>query len=342
MSFLSYSLPSNLIAKYPVHPRDHSRLMLLNRKDETLQSSFFYNICNYLCKDDLLIINNTHVEARRVLLEKISSHATFECLFVQLNSLGYWEILVARHKKLKPNDILVSINNRDIEFTVRINPTQSPFIYLETQSVLDANIFQKIGTLPIPPYLKRKYEKTDQYDYQSIFACNTGSIASPTSTLHFTHTLIKALQEKGVSTKYITLEIGYGTFAPLSQYNYKTRTLHTEKYCIPEDTAYAIRNKHYNRLIVVGTTALRTIETVYRKTNGTFDNYLKGTTNLFLLPPDTIHTADGLITNFHFPSSSLLLLVQCMVKESLLRRAYEQAIKEAYRFYSYGDAMFIL
>ena len=339
MSF-TFELPDDYIAKFPVKPRDTSKLMVLDKNNGNIQHHNFYNLINFLQEGDALIFNNVKVEPRRVTLYlKDKPNQIFEFLFIERSLPKKWKVLVRKQKKIKDGDILIATKNE--KYTFKVFKTDEIF-FLEETTNLNENDFIAIGEMPIPPYFNRKATQEDMIDYQSIFATQPGAIAAPTASLHFTDNIFKQLKSKNITTHFITLYVGYGTFAPLTKENFSQNKLHEEKYNISESVAKFLQEKKYKRLICVGTTTLRVLETVYNKTNGQYNNHLSGTTDIFLYPPYKIKSIDGLITNFHLSQSSLLLLTACMLPEKYLEHAYQQAMQNKYRFYSYGDAMLIL
>ena len=336
----SFTLPPNLIAKYPVKPRDASKLMCIDKSTGAIQEHIFYELSNMLQEGDVLIFNNTKVEARRVKLYKIQDPSIiFDVLFLENNKTAYWLFLTKKKKNIKMDDILVSVKNPKIKF--KAHEKDNTLYLIEPFSLTDKD-FLEIGEMPIPPYFERQATQDDILDYQSIFAKISGSIAAPTASLHFTKNLIETILKKNITIHFVNLKIGYGTFAPLRHENYIQNSLHEEQYEITEDVANFLKSKQYNRLIAVGTTTLRVLETVWNITNGQYNSHLQGKTNIFLRPPYKIKSIDGLITNFHLPDSSLLLLTSCILENTYLQTAYQQAIANSYRFYSYGDAMLIL
>jgi len=364
-----YYLPKELIAKYPVKKRDESKLLHYNMKQGKIIDSNFSSIINFLEEGDLLVANNTKVEARRVFLQREKKGreepAILEVVFLEKGATPLekiylstqdqpstkkevWKALIKKRKRLQDKETLISIVDSNYKFMV--HKLEDGRVFLEEQfensnDTLETeknDFFEKIGQMPIPPYLNRYEEELDKTSYQSIFAEHSGSAAAPTASLHFSEKIKLDLQKKNIDLDFVTLHIGYGTFAPLTEENIINKNLHPETYSISSSLAQRLRDKEYNRLIVVGTTALRTIETVYRKTKGKFDKDLSGSTDLFLYPPDEIFMSDGLITNFHLPSSSLLMLVACMTGREEILDVYKHAVNEKYRFFSYGDAMLLL
>jgi len=345
----SFHLPEDLIAKHPVYPADACRLMRLNKEEKSISNNIFYELADLLKPGDLLIANDTGVEARRIFLRrdndgKREEGARIEAVFLEKVSHeeneNRWKVLIKKRKRLKNGEILQAEKNHNVKFEV-IKDTDEK-LYLKEPFEMKSNDFDKLGQMPIPPYMRREEDENDKRDYQNYFKKNYGSAAAPTAALHFTDNLVKNLNKKQIQIDYLTLHIGYGTFAPLKQENFQTGSLHEEYYHIPETLAKKLAAKQYNRIIAVGTTTLRALEHAHKITEGRYDDNLTGQTNIFIHPPEKIKSVDGLITNFHLPSSSLLLLTACIAEPDFLMKAYDKAIKENYRFYSYGDAMLIL
>ena len=341
-----FEIPSNLIASYPVNPRDHSRLLVAHKNKKTIRDLNFYDLPSLLQKDDLLILNNTKVFSARVLLEREVTKGKHECIFLNKdpNNFYWWKILINKSSRLVDGERLIIYNKlyNKKKIIFKFKRLKNNEFRLEEPFPLSLKDFESFGSMPIPPYLKRFSEFSDKENYQSIFAKNYGSAASPTASLHFTHELFNKIKNKKIRFEEVTLNIGYGTFAPLQKKNFKDKQLHSEYYLIPQETANALKRKEYSRLVVVGTTALRVLETVHRKTQGQFNHSLMGETDLFLFPPEQIKTANILITNFHLPNSSLAYLMGCMVPIPFLKQIYQHALQKKYRFLSYGDAMIVL
>ena len=354
-----FHLPEELIARYPVEPYDSCRLMRISgANDNRIQDSYFYQLPDFLEEGDLLVVNNTRVEARRIFLKRQSRDhkegARIESVFLGIAenqpsgvANPCWSVLIKKRQRLKNGEILVSEVDENIFFTLHKKDDGRTF--LESSIPMSAELFFKIGQMPIPPYMHREEETIDRTAYQNPFlnqnkrqiSLPEGSVAAPTASLHFTEDLIQKLTLKKIQIKSLTLDIGYGTFAPLKNENFVNGQLHEENYLIPEDLADILQKKLYNKLYAVGTTSLRVLESVYIMTSGNYNHSLKGQTRVFLRPPHEIKSVDGILTNFHLPGSSLLMLVSCFLGKDLLMKAYQHAIEKKYRFFSYGDAMFI-
>lgn len=331
-----YSLPENLIAKFPVSPRDHARLLSVDKKSGAQRHFHFYEIKNLLRRGDCLVLNNTKVISARLFGERKGKKFEVFLLKPRKNSVLEWQCLVRPGKKVR-NGLEIHFP-KQVSATIRRSATED--FEIEFSGVSKSQFpdwLEETGTTPLPPYLKRKANKDDRNDYQTVFAKIPGSVAAPTAGLHLTPSLTKEIIQNGVVLVEITLEIGYGTFAPIRVKNLDHYAIHEEAYSIPEKAFQTLENakKGQGRIVALGTTSLRALESI--------PSYgLQGTTDLFIQPGYDFKWADGLITNFHLPRSSLYVLVSAFLGLEKTRSAYEEAIRHEYRFYSYGDAMAIL
>jgi S-adenosylmethionine:tRNA ribosyltransferase-isomerase len=335
-----YSLPKSLIAQYPSSERDDSRLMVLDRSSQKIDHRRFRDISNYLQPGDLLAVNDTRVLPARLLGKKESGG---KCEFLLIPSWngnsGSWEVLV---KGLgKPNV------GTPIQFTselqgevVELKNGRGRIRFPKGADVID--ILKQIGRVPLPPYIKREDEPSDRERYQTIFAEKDGAIAAPTAGLHFTHPLLESLRKHGINVVSITLHTGTGTFTPVKSEEIEDHTMGAEWVEISSATAQTITEtkKKKGRVIAVGTTTTRALES-FANPDGTVRSG-RGATSLFIHPPFRFRVIDGLITNFHLPQSTLLMLVSAFAGTEFVLRAYQKAVEDEYRFYSYGDAMLIL
>ena len=342
LSEYNFHLPEELIARYPAEKRDESRLMVVNRKNGTIQiEPMFRNIQNFLSNGDILVFNQTRVSKRRVYL-KNKSGREFECVFLEKkfqDGKEVWKCLIKNVRKIKPDEKLFS-SRVDVYFTM--NRNEEGEIFLSPSVPITEDIFESVGTIPIPPYMKRKAEAADNERYQTIFAKSPGSVAAPTAGLHFTEELKSDIQKKGIQMVPVELCIGYGTFSPLTEKQMQEKKLHEEEFFIPENTLELLNaSKGKQRIIALGTTSLRTLESSFDPVPARFVKK-NGITDLFVQPGDRVGSIDGLITNFHLPESSLLLLVAAFAGKELILEAYHKAIENKMRFYSYGDAMLIV
>ncbi|MEL6489523.1 MAG: tRNA preQ1(34) S-adenosylmethionine ribosyltransferase-isomerase QueA [Cyanobacteria bacterium J06621_3] len=344
LSAYSYTLPESRIAQNPVSPRDHSKLLVINGK-KTHQHAHFYDLVNWLSSGDLLVLNNTRVIPARLLGHKTSGGAV-EVLLIEPVDDQRWLALVRPGKRMQPgvevwfgedaeNPMMTAIVESKDEATggriVRLLP--------QVDGTIDTLIHQ-LGQIPLPPYITRSQSLPEQY--QTVFAERKGAIAAPTAGLHFTDTLLSKLAAKGVQTAEITLHVGIGTFRPVEAADIKTHEMHEERIEVPAETVEKIRQTKANggRVITVGTTSTRALEGA-AAISGELQPFM-GRTDLFIYPGYQWRVIDGLITNFHLPGSSLLMMVSALIGRERLLAIYEEAIASDYRFYSFGDAMLIL
>ena len=333
-----YDLPESLIAQTPVEPRDHSRLMHLSRQDGSIAHLHFYDLLNLLQPGDCLIVNDSRVLPARLYGQK-STGARIEMLLLEQKGPDTWEVLVKPGKKALPGttvhfgdgllqaQILQVLDggNRLVRFSYQGN-------FYE--------ILEQIGQMPLPHYITAKLE--DKERYQTVYSHELGSAAAPTAGLHFTRDMMKRLEEKGVRIGYVTLHVGLGTFRPVKVDEITEHKMHSEHYRLPEETAQLIRQTKESggRVIAVGTTSTRTLESVAAKYGSVVAD--EGYTDIFIYPGYSFRVLDGLITNFHLPESTLIMLVSAFAGYENTMHAYQTAVQEKYRFYSFGDAMLIL
>jgi S-adenosylmethionine:tRNA ribosyltransferase-isomerase len=346
-----YVLPKNLIAQELIKPRDHSRLLVMDKKSGRLEHKHFYNIIGYLKKGDVLVLNNTKVMPARLIGKRALTGGKVEIFLLRKNLSAVWQCLVGG-KKRKENLRLefghglkakILKNNLDGTWQVRFNKSGAAFMKL----------VKMIGQVPLPPYIKRNLEQrrgNDAKNYQTVYAeeKKLGSVAAPTAGFHFTKELIKKLKNKGVQFEYVTLQVGLGTFAPVKVDDITKHKMHAEWIEMDKRTLKNIINakKQGRRIIAVGTTSLRTLETIFskpeiKKSKATIKDY-SAWTNIFIYPGYKFKIVDCLITNFHLPKSTLLMLVSAFAKREKINQAYKIAIKKKYRFFSFGDAMLII
>jgi len=332
-----YNLPEELIAQHPAEKREESRLMLLDKHTGKVEHKHFYNIIDYLEEGDCLVLNNTKVIPARIYGTRVDTGAIVE--FLLLKNLGEdrWECLAGPGKKAKvgyeftfADGIMSAIvdevkddGNRIIKFSYEGN-------FYET--------LDKVGEMPLPHYIHEQLK--DCKRYQTVYAKHEGSAAAPTAGLHFTNELLKKVEEKGVRIAYVTLHVGLGTFRPVKADNIEDHLMHSEHYIMPEETAQIINEtkKNGGRVICVGTTSCRTVESVASKGEIKAD---EGDTSIFIYPGYEFKCLDALITNFHLPESTLIMLISALAGRENVLNAYEIAVDEKYRFFSFGDAMFI-
>ncbi|MDW7668582.1 MAG: tRNA preQ1(34) S-adenosylmethionine ribosyltransferase-isomerase QueA [Bacillota bacterium] len=331
-----YDLPEELIAQTPLEKRSNSKLMVLDRKKESIQHNYFFNLLDYLNEGDCLVINNTKVIPGRLYGQK-STGANIEILLLKEIDKYTWECLTKPAKRLKLGTEVVF--SQDLKGEVVKDLEQGiKHIRFQYEGSFH-NIIDIIGEMPLPPYIKEKLEEKNRY--QTVYAKKTGSAAAPTAGLHFTDELLEKIKNKGIKIAYITLHVGLDTFRPVKVDNISEHKMHSEYYEIDRDNAELINSakKRGNRVISVGTTSTRTLETIGKDTGYVESGY--GWTDIFLYPGYKFKIVDGLITNFHLPESTLLMLVSAFATKDYIFKAYKEAIKEEYRFFSFGDAMFI-
>ena len=336
IELFGYYLPPELIAQSPVEPRDHSRLMVLKRKEEKIIHDHFYNLPNYLKKGDLIAVNNTQVISAR-LKGRLSTGGKGEVLLLRPLSEDrlLWEALVRPGRKLRPGAIL-ELDGLQVEIVGRADFGGR----LVRLSEFRWELLDQKGEIPLPPYIKRPL--SDSSRYQTIFAREKGAVAAPTANLHFTAELLAALKEKGIEKAEITLHAGLGTFRPVRAQNIEEHRMHQEEFHITEACCRQIEGtkRRGNKVIAAGTTVVRTLEE-----SVTSDGQIKpgwGMTDLYICPGFKFQVCDAIITNFHLPKSTLLILVSAFAGREFIMRAYETAIRKKYRFFSFGDAMLIL
>lgn len=329
-----YQLPKELIATYPVEPRDSCRLMVLDRRTGDIHHRIFREIVEYFQPGDLIVFNDSKVIPARLIGKKEGTKANIEVFLVRQIEDNLWYALIKNIRRLKEGQKIVIGESFYVEFLGRED--DKGIVKLHSD-----NIFQdleKYGHVPLPPYIERQDEEKDKQLYQTVYAKKEGSVASPTAGLHFTEELIEKIKSIGVNTAFVTLHVGLGTFKPIKTSNIEEHRMHEEFYTIPDETLDLIqKTKETGKsVIAVGTTVVRTLES-FAKTG-----IKEGFTDIFIYPPYEFKIVDKLITNFHLPKSTLILLVSAMAGRENILRAYNIAVKEKYRFFSYGDAMFIV
>jgi S-adenosylmethionine:tRNA ribosyltransferase-isomerase len=335
-----YHLPTSLIAQYPSPQRGETSLMILHRHTGVIEHRAFQDITQYLNSTDLLVMNNTRVLPARLIGKKETGGRIEMLLIPSWNGIkGEWKALIKGSGKVKRGTRIRFEEGLEGEVEeIRDGKAKVNFSY--QGEVMD--ILQKIGHIPLPPYIKRGDEPSDRERYQTVLAERDGSIAAPTAGLHFTHALLQSLKENGVRTTTITLHIGIGTFAPVKACDIEGHTMEAEWIEISEETSREIEDTKARRgkVIAVGTTTTRALESFSNGNGGVRPG--KGMTSLFIYPPYCFRVIDGLVTNFHLPKSTLIMLVSAFAGKDLLMMAYQEAIRRKYRFYSYGDSMLIL
>ncbi|MBO5739175.1 tRNA preQ1(34) S-adenosylmethionine ribosyltransferase-isomerase QueA [bacterium] len=345
LSEFDYVLPEELIAQTPAEKRQNSRMMVLNRTNKLIEHKHFFNIVDYLNENHVLILNNTKVMPARLYGYKDTGAKIEVFLLKKFDDNNRWEVLIRPSKRVRVGTLIKISEELSAEVMMPL-PDDGKWVVKMLYEGDLLKILHKVGNIPLPPYIERKMatedlRKLDFERYQTVYAKNEGSVAAPTAGLHFTDEILNQLKNKGVEIGYVTLDVGIGTFRPVKCENILEHQMDTETFEISEQTANLInRAKNEGKKIVaVGTTTVRTLESAY-KIYGEI-KACKSASNLFIYPPYEFKVVDNLITNFHLPKSTLLMLVSALATKDFVFNAYEEAISEKYRFYSYGDCMFI-
>lgn len=334
-----YDLPEELIAQTPLEPRDSSRLMKIDRESGEISHDRFYNISDYLRSSDLLVMNNSRVFPARIFGVKRDTGVVCEFLLLNQRSHNTWETLVRPGRRLKPGAVVDFSDELSAEI-LEVVDDGNRIVRFDFEGVF-FDILDRIGQMPLPPYITEKLENKDRYN--TIYCEETGSAAAPTAGLHFTESVFDKIREKGVDTAYVTLHVGLGTFRPVKEENILDHKMHVEHFSIPDETAEKIRQcrARGGRVIAVGTTSCRTLESAAGLSENGEINACTQDTGIFIYPGYKFRAIDGLITNFHLPESTLIMLVSAFLGREKTLAAYENAIEERYRFFSFGDSMFI-
>ena len=338
VSDFNYNLPKELIAQVPIKNRDQSRLMVLDRKNKTIENKIFKDIIDYLEPGDCLVRNNTKVIPARLYGVKEETGANVEFLLLKRIEGDIWAVMVKPGKKLMPG-ARVNFGNGALkaEILEKLDGGNRK-VKFEYSGIFN-EILNEIGLMPLPPYIHEKLKEKDRY--QTVYAKYEGSAAAPTAGLHFTDKLFEKLKEKGVEVANVTLHVGIGTFRPVKVENIEEHDMHSEHYYIKAEDAEKINKakKEGHRVIAVGTTSCRVLESIADE-NG-YVKEVEGDTSIFIYPGYKFKCLDALITNFHLPESTLIMLVSALAGKDFIMQAYEEAVKEQYKFFSFGDAMFI-
>ncbi len=332
-----YYLPEDLIAQYPLNNRSESKLLILGRKDGLIEHKHFYDIVDYLQRGDVLVLNDTKVIPARIFGHRKNKEEKIEILLLKQKEDDIWECLTRPGKKTKTGCEVI-ISDKLSGKIVSVSDDGSRFIKFHYHGIFN-EILDELGEMPLPPYIKTKLGDKDRY--QTVYSREQGSAAAPTAGLHFTEKLLEEIKNKGVEIAYVTLHIGLGTFRPVKAEDIENHHMHSEYYTVNSETVDIVNKakSEVRRVIAVGTTSVRTIESIANERG--LINEKSGWTDIFIYPGYEFKCIDGLITNFHLPESTLLMLVSAFTTKEIIFRAYEEAIKEKYRFFSFGDAMFI-
>lgn len=333
-----YDLNENLIAQTPIKDRDTSKLLVLDKKTGEIEHKHFYDIIDYLKKGDTLVLNDTKVLPARLLGEKTDTHAVIEILLLKDLGEDVWECLVKPARRIKVGTI-VTFGQGELKAECVKEDNEGIRHFKLIYSGILLEILEHLGTMPLPPYIHEKLK--DQSRYQTVYAKEIGSAAAPTAGLHFTKELLKKIEDKGVNIAYVTLHVGLGTFRPVSVDTIEEHKMHSEHYQMTKEVAELLTEtkKNNHKIIAVGTTSTRTLETIMTKYNEFKE--CSGWTDIFIYPGYKFKAIDSLITNFHLPKSTLVMLVSALAGKDNIMNAYKVAQEEEYRFFSFGDAMLI-
>ncbi|MDC7767942.1 tRNA preQ1(34) S-adenosylmethionine ribosyltransferase-isomerase QueA [Priestia megaterium] len=340
VDLFDFHLPEELIAQTPLEQRDASRLMVLNKETGNVKHHMFHDLLDYVQEGDCLVLNDTRVLPARLFGTKEDTGANIEVLLLKQTQGDTWETLVKPAKRVKEGTV-ISFGDGRLTAVCKETSDQGGRLLEFNYEGIFYEVLEQLGEMPLPPYIKERLD--DQERYQTVFAREQGSAAAPTAGLHFTEEMLEQLKEKGVHIAFLTLHVGLGTFRPVSVDDLEEHDMHSEFYQVSEGTAAllnSVREKG-GRIISVGTTSTRTLETIATEHNGKFVAS-SGWTNIFIFPGYEFKAIDGMITNFHLPKSTLIMLVSALAGRENVLSAYEQAVAEKYRFFSFGDAMLIL
>ena len=338
VSDFDFYLPEELIAQHPLEKRDESRLMVLDKKTGEIEHKKFYDIIDYLNKGDTLVLNNTRVMPARLIGEKENTGGKIEFLLLKRVEGDKWECLAKPGKSAREGRRFTFGNGLLKAEVIEVLENGNRIVKFYYEGIFE-QVLDSLGEMPLPPYIHEKLD--DKERYQTVYSKEEGSAAAPTAGLHFTKELLKKIQDKGVNIVYLTLHVGLGTFRPVKVEDIEKHNMHSEFYMLSKESADIINEtkKRGNRIISVGTTSTRTLETIGDE-NGMVKEQ-SGWTNIFIYPGYKFKVVDNLITNFHLPESTLIMLVSTLAGRENVMNAYNVAVKEKYRFFSFGDAMFI-
>jgi S-adenosylmethionine:tRNA ribosyltransferase-isomerase len=344
LSTYDYTLPEDLIAKVPLPTRDASRLMVVNRQTREISHGFIRELPELLAPNDCLVLNNTRVLPARLAGRRVGTGGKWEGLYLGTDDLGRWKLIGQTRGYLQIGEsVAVTADGHELRLELIAREPDGVFVFAPDQPGDAVALLQQFGTLPLPPYFDRKTPNAEDWErYQTVFASTPGSVAAPTAGLHFTPELLDRCRTRGLTRAEVTLHVGLGTFRPVAVENLSEHPMHSEWCELPESAVTAIQSARASggRTVAVGTTSLRTLESA-AAAHAPLRSW-SGETRLFIRPPYQFQLVDALVTNFHLPKSTLLMLVSAFADIDLIRRAYQEAIQQEYRFFSYGDAMLIL
>ncbi|MDD7306366.1 MAG: tRNA preQ1(34) S-adenosylmethionine ribosyltransferase-isomerase QueA [Peptoniphilaceae bacterium] len=332
-----YYLPERLIAQHPSEKRDESRLMVFDKVTGQTEDKHFYDIIDYLEEGDCLVMNDTRVIPARLFGHRPNKEEKIEVFLLNNIEKDLWEVLVRPGKKMKIGTECIFSDDLSLVVT-DIKEDGNRIVNFKYQGIFQ-EVIEKLGNVPLPPYIKEKLEDSERY--QTVYSKNPGSVAAPTAGLHFTEELLEKIKNKGVNLAFLTLNVGLGTFRPVNEEEITDHKMHSEFYTLNKETADLINQtkKNGKRIISTGTTSTRTLESVYKKNGKIVED--SGWTDIFIYPGFEFKVIDALITNFHLPKSTLIMLVSAFSTREKILKAYNEAVKKEYRFFSFGDAMFI-
>lgn len=333
-----FYLPEELIAQHPMEKRDESRLMVVDKKNGKIEHKIFKDIIEYLDAGDCLVLNNTRVMPARLFGTKENTGAKIEFLLLKRLDKNRWETLVKPGKRAKVGSKVIFGDGRLKATVEEISQDGSRIVNFEFEGIFE-EILDELGQMPLPPYITETLE--DKERYQTVYSKEVGSAAAPTAGLHFTDELLKKIQEKGVKIAFVTLHVGLGTFRPVKADNIEEHHMHSEFYVMSKETAETINETKNNggKIIAVGTTSCRTLETIGDENGNVYEK--SGWTDIFIYPGYKFKVIDRIITNFHLPQSTLLMLISAFSNRELVLKAYNEAVENKYRFFSFGDGMLI-
>lgn len=336
-SEFDYYLPEELIAQHPTSKRDEARMMVLDRYTGKREDKYFYDIIDYLKAGDVLVMNDTRVIPARLFGHRPEKEEKIEVFLLNNNEGFKWEVLVRPGKKMKIGTEVIFSDELSCK-VIDIKEDGNRIVEFYFEGIFN-EILDRLGNMPLPPYIKEKLK--DNEDYQTVYSKNPGSVAAPTAGLHFTTELLEKIEGKGVKLAYLTLNVGLGTFRPVNEDEITNHKMHSEFYTLNKETADILNEakSEGRRIIAVGTTSIRTLESVYKKNNKICED--SGWTDIFIYPGFEFKVVDAIITNFHLPKSTLIMLIAAFTSKDIILDAYNDAVSKNYRFFSFGDCMFI-
>lgn len=332
-----YNLPEELIAQHPTKNRDEARMMVLDKNTGEREDKYFYDIIDYLKAGDVLVMNDTRVIPARLFGHRPEKEEKIEVFLLNNTEGAKWEVLVRPGKKMKIGTEVIFSEELSCK-VLEIKEDGNRIVEFYYEGIFN-EILDRLGNMPLPPYIKEKLK--DNEDYQTVYSKNPGSVAAPTAGLHFTKELLEEIEAKGIKLAYLTLNVGLGTFRPVNEDEITDHKMHSEFYTLSEETAEILNEakKEGRRIIAVGTTSIRTLEAVYQKNGKICAD--SGWTDIFIYPGFEFKVVDAIITNFHLPKSTLIMLIAAFTSKEIILNAYNDAVSKKYRFFSFGDCMFI-